>query len=170
MFYQNVLILCPEVEICPRLSYKHKLKSSLPHPFLCSKIHFQILSLSFLSKSFTQLHSDFLRLFNLSLVDCSISVSSNVCLVSKRGRNQRSSVMSKLSVTSPSAPLVKSQNCKNKSFRTIDRSLHDWALAGRLGHNPPESHHRPIPPKLREISSMGPPGPGQNCPATTSTS
>ena len=44
---------------------------------------------------------------------------------------------------------------QKKSFRTIDRSLHDWALAGRLGHNPPESHHRPIPPKLREISSVG---------------
>ena len=112
--YQNALTMCPEVEICPRLSYKHKLKSSLPHPFLCSKIHFQILSLSFLSKSFTQLHSDFLKLFNLTLVYYSIFVYSNVCLVSKRSRNQRNSVMSKLSVTSPSAPLVKSQNWKKK--------------------------------------------------------
>ena len=44
---------------------------------------------------------------------------------------------------------------KVKTAKTIDCSPHNWALAGRLGHNPPESHHRPIPPKLREISSVG---------------
>ena len=81
----------------------------------------------------------------------SISVSSIVCLVSKRGSNQQNAVMSKLAATSPWSKVKTAK----KSFRTIDRSLHDWGLAGRLGHNPPESHHRPIPPKLREISSVG---------------
>ena len=73
------------------------------------------------------------------------------------------------------SPLGQKSKLEKTSFRTIDRSLHDWALAGRLGHNPPESHHRPIPPKLREISSVGrgtvgPADLGQNCPAITSTS
>ena len=110
--------------------------SSLPHPFLCSKIHFQIPSLSFLSKSFPQLHSDFLWLFNISLVYYSISVSSIVCLVSKRGSNQQNSVMSKLSATSPWSKVKTAK----KKFQN------NWPLSSRL------STRRPTGPQSTGVS------------------